>query len=152
MIHELEAFVSQLSLKDVENILLKQDQVNCPLTNIFQGGVYIRQIEIPADTLIIGKRHRFKTCNFLASGKISIYMGKDRPVAKLEGPYLFESPEFAKKMFYCHTDTVFMNIHPTELTDLDEIEKHFIIEEEEYQQLIDNKETQYELDSNSSNR
>jgi len=132
MMNEIAIFKNQLSLKDLEDELLKQEQVEIPTTHNFMGGVYVREIFIPKDTLIIGKRHRHETCNMLLSGKLSIYMGKDLPVKHLVGPCIFPSESGAKKMGYSHTDAIFVNVHPTKETDLDKIEAEFIIPEEEY--------------------
>jgi len=132
---EIEAFKGQLTLKDVENELLKHEQVEIPTTHSFMGGVYVREIFIPEGTILIGKRHRHETCNMLVSGTLSIYMGKHLPVKTLTGPCIFPSEPGAKKMGYAQTDVIFANIHPTEETDLEKIEDEFIIPEEEYLEM-----------------
>ena len=63
-------------------------------------------------------------------------MGEDVPVKRIEAPAIFTSPPFSKKMVYTHEDTIFLNVHPTEERDLDEIERQFIITEEEYNLLL----------------
>ena len=132
MMNEIAIFKNQLTLKDLENELINHEQVEIPTTHNFMGGVYIREIFVPKDTLIIGKRHRHETCNMVLKGKLSVYMGRDLPVKHIEGPCIFPSEPGAKKMGYSHTDVIFVNIHPTEETDLDKIEAEFIIPEEEY--------------------
>lgn len=112
--------------------MLKLEQVEIPTTHTFSGGVYLRQIAVPAGTIIIGKRHRHETCNLLLQGEMSLYMGEDRPTQRIQGPLIFTSQPGTKKMAYCHTDVVFVNIHPTLETDLDKIEAEFIIPEDEY--------------------
>ena len=107
-------------------------QVECPVNHTFSGGVYIREMFAPADTIIIGKRHRYATCNILLRGTILIYTGEGVPTMRLEGPCIFTSEPMVQKMGYTVTDVVFANIHPTELTDPEEVEKEFIISEEEY--------------------
>lgn len=129
---ELEIFKSQLQLKELENELLKMEQVEIPTTHTFSGGVYLRQIFIPKGTIIIGKRHRHETCNILLSGSLILYMGEDVPTQRIDGPFLFTSAPNTKKMAYCVEDAVFVNIHPTKETDLEKIEQEFIIPEEEY--------------------
>ncbi|KKL05212.1 hypothetical protein LCGC14_2608290, partial [marine sediment metagenome] len=84
------------------------------------------------DTIIIGKRHRFETCNIVLQGKISIYMGEDIPVKTIEAPCIFNSQPGVKKMGYTHEDTIFLNIHPTSEKNLDKIEAEFIIPEDEF--------------------
>jgi hypothetical protein len=134
--NEIAIFKNQLSLKDLENEFLKHEQIEIPITHSFMGGVYIREIFIPKDTIVIGKRHRHETCNILLKGTLSIYMGRDLPVKTITGPCIFSSGPGTKKMGYSQTDVVFANIHPTEDTDLEKIENEFIIPEDEYLEMI----------------
>jgi hypothetical protein len=133
---DITLFTEHLLLKKIENIMLEEKQYDIPVEHIFSGGVYIRQVFNPKGSLIMGKRHRHETCNILLSGELSIYMGKDIPVNKIKGPFLFTSKPNTKKFIYCHEDAIFITIHPTNETDLEKIEKEFIISEEEYELLI----------------
>jgi len=131
--NDIEIFKSKLSLKELENKLAQIEQIDIPLTHVFSGGVYLRQIEIPKGSIIIGKRHRHETCNMLLKGVLILYMGENVPTRRIEGPYLFTSPPLTKKMAYCEEDAIFLNIHPTKETDLKKIENEFIITENEYE-------------------
>jgi len=132
---ELELFKQQLDLKVIEAEMKEHEPVEIPETHTFAGGVYIREIFIPAGTLIMGKRHRGKTCNILMKGELLLYVSEEDKPAHIKGPLVFESPANAKKLAFCLSDAVFMNIHPTEKTDLKEIEEEFIITEEEFEML-----------------
>ena len=134
---DLAIFAGQFTLEDLEKELLKFDQVEAPVTHNFADGVYVRELFIPKDSLIIGKRHRFETCNIVLKGEISIYMGPDLPVKRLKAPCIFNSQPGVKKMGYTHEDTIFLNVHPTEERDLDKIEEQFIISEEEYTKSLE---------------
>lgn len=135
--NDIVIFTEQLTLKKIESAMLQEEQVDIPVEHTFSGGVYIRQIFIPKGIILMGKRHRFETCNILVSGELSIYMGEGIPTNKVKGPYLFTSQPNTKKLAYCHKDAIFMNIHPTEETDLEKIEKEFIISEKEYKLSIE---------------
>ena len=139
MENEIEIFRDQLDLKAVESEMIAQEQVDIPVEHIFSGGVYIRQILIPKGTIVMGKRHRHETCNILLSGELSIYAGEGKESNRVKGPLMFTSPPGTKKLAYCHEDAIFMNIHPTEETDLEKIEEEFIIPEEEYIELIESR-------------
>ena len=134
---DITLFTEQLLLKKVEHGMLQKEQVDIPVEHTFSGGVYIRQISIPKGTILMGKRHRHETCNILVSGELSIYMGEDIPINRVKGPFLFTSEPNTKKLAYCHENAVFMNIHPTEETDLEKIENEFIIPEKEYELLME---------------
>jgi hypothetical protein len=121
-----------LNLMEIEQRMLQKDQVDIPVTHTFSGGVYIRQVDIPAGVLVMGKRHRFETCNILLKGVLLVYIDENKPPIKITGPAMFTSAPGAKKFAYCQEDAVFINVIPTKLTDPDEIERQFIIPEQEY--------------------
>jgi hypothetical protein len=123
------------SLNDLEKWMLKFPQEEAPVTHNFAPGVYVRELFIPADSWIMGKRHRYETCNILLKGKLSLYMGPGKPVKTIKAPLIFNSKPGTKKFAYAHEDTIFLNIHPTEKTDVEKIEQEFIISEEEFETL-----------------
>ena len=100
-------------------------------------GRNVREMFIPKGTIIIGKRHRYKTCNVLIQGEISVYMGEGIPTKRLKAPFVFYSAPRIRKLGYAHEDTIFCNIHPTKERDLDKIEAEFIVSEEEYQDQLE---------------
>lgn len=131
------------SLYELENAMKKLPQEvheNGELEHIFSGGVYIRQLIMPKDTIAIGKRHRYETCNILMKGEASVYMADDIPCKRVKAPFLFTSPPLIKKFVYFHEDSIFCNLHPTKETDLEKIEKEFIISEKEYLEKFRNME------------
>ena len=137
IMNELDVFKKRHDLLALEEELSEFDQVELPLLHDFMGGIYIRTVMMPKGSLVIGRRHRYKTCNFLLSGELSLYMSDDGPVERFEGPHLFESDANVKKMLYMHTDCVFSTFHPSSETEVKELEKIFIIPEDEYQKQIE---------------
>lgn len=132
----IEEQPKSLDLAVIEaKMLTLENQVEIPLTHIFSAGVYIRQIEIPAGTLVMGKRHRHATCNILLKGILAVYVEEDKPPMVIEGPAIFTSPPYAKKFAFCQKDAIFINIIPTDKTDPEEIEAEWIIPEHEYLEL-----------------
>ena len=90
----------------------------------FAPGVYVRELLIPAGTVLTGKIHRHEIMNVLVSGEISVTT--DNGIEVLEGPMIFNSKAGTKKAAYAITDVLWLNVHPTELTELEEIEREFI--------------------------
>lgn len=130
----IDLFKSKKDIYELEQHLSKLPQIECQVQHDFSHGIYVRTLEIPKDSLIIGKRHRYETCNILLKGKISIYLDGEDKIVHLEAPCIFNSEPGVKKMGYAHEDTLFANVHPTNERDVDEIEKLFIISEEEYRE------------------
>ena len=128
-----EEIVKTPDLAAIEQRMLQcEGQVEIPVNHHFGGGVYIRQIDIKAGTLIMGKRHRHETCNILLKGTLLVYVAEDKPPVSMSGPAIFTTPPGTKKFAYCQEDAVFLNVIPTTETDPDEVERQWIIPEEEY--------------------
>ena len=75
----------------------------------------------------------------ILKGECSVYMGENESPTRIKAPFLFTSKPMTKKMCYFHEETIFVNIHPTKETDLEKIEDEFIIPEEEYLLLNNDK-------------
>ena len=96
-----------------------------PLTkHHFAPGIYTRELFIPAGTVLTGKIHRHEIMNVLVSGTLKVTT--DDGIETLTGPMIFNSKAGTKKAAVTLTDVIWLNIHPTESTDLQEIEKEFI--------------------------
>ena len=141
---DLEVFKKQLALIDIEKAFLTQDQVDCPLEHHFAGQTYVREMFMPADTIVIGKRHRYEGINILLQGRVSIYMGHDLPVKHIEAPAIFVSEQYRKKMLYSHTDVRFCNVHCVTTQDLEKIEEDVIITEQEFEAITNAKNMEIE--------
>jgi len=122
-----------MELKQLEQEMKLVKQVELETKHTFTEGQYIRELFIPKGVLLVGKRHRHKTLNMLIKGKMTIH--DENRSFDIEAPWYGESEALTKKAGFAHEDSIFLNIHVTNETDLDIIEKQFIIEEEEYLQL-----------------
>ena len=90
----------------------------------FSDGIYLRELFIPAGVVVTGKIHRSRHLTIIVSGTVRITT--DHGVKEITGPAVFDSEPGIKKAAYAVTDVVLMNPHPTESTDLKEIEHKFI--------------------------
>lgn len=123
----------EAQLQKLIEIVGKQPQVECTLVNSFGDGLYMRELHMPKDSLIVGKRHRNKTMNILVKGTLILNDGKD--IYEVSAPYMFESEARTRRILYTLTDCIWLNCHPTNTTDLDELEKEIVLPEEEYLNL-----------------
>lgn len=90
----------------------------------FAPGVYVRELFIPAGMVLTGKIHKHELMNILVSGTIRVTT--DDGVTELTGPKIYNSSPGMKKAAYAITDVIWLNVHPTEETDLVKIEDQFI--------------------------
>jgi len=129
--NELINFSKALNIKTITEACKKLPQVECPVKHHFADGQYIRETTMQAGTFAIGKKHRFSTVNIILKGKLSVYNGENSPILHIEAPAIWVSDAGVQKMAYFHEDTVWLNAHPTDSTDLEEIEDKFIICDEQ---------------------
>ena len=98
-----------------------------PVEHNFADGCYIRQIYNVANQLIVTKIHKKKHPFFLMMGEMSVLT--EEGVEYLKAPYYGITEPGTKRFIYTHTDCIFVTVHATENTDLEEIEKEVIAED-----------------------
>lgn len=108
----------------LEAELSKLPQLEQDLHHHFSDGVYARELRLPAGTVATGKTHRHAHLSFLLKGDISVLT--EEGVKRLQGPAIVPANAGIKRAVYTHTDTVWVTIHATTETDLDEIERQVI--------------------------
>ena len=126
--HEEPTQVSRqdiLHLEDALKELPNQLEADSLTKHYFAPGIYTRSLFIPAGSVMTGKIHRHEVMNVLVFG--TIRATTDDGMKTLTGPYIFNSKPGTKKAVCAITDCLWLNIHPTESTDLEEIEKEFIV-------------------------
>ena len=117
-------------MEEIKNFLINPDmeQAELPLKHSFAPGVYAREMEIPAGTLLIGKIHKHRHHNFLMKGSI-IVLTEAKGVELLQAPLMIVSEEGTQRIGYAVTDTVWTTIHENEdnSEDLDVIEQRTVV-------------------------
>lgn len=99
-------------------------QVECPEENFFGPNVYIKQVTMPAGSVIIGKSHKIEhICNMI-SGRM-ILMDSNGDKKELVAPMTFVAPK-GRKVAYIVETVVFQNIFSTNETDLDKLENMIV--------------------------
>lgn len=86
------------------------DRSSWPVTHIFEPGVYIREILIPAETLFIGRPHTFGHRCELVSGRILLITEEAR--THIEAPAELWSRPGYMMCLYAKTDVVGRTYHP----------------------------------------
>jgi hypothetical protein len=103
----------------------KIDQVDCPVTHRYAPGVYLREIFMPAGSIVIGKIHKTEHFNILLSGSC-LLRHDDGTVERLESPRTFVSKAGVQKVLYILTDMTWQTVHVTDETDLEKLEELLI--------------------------
>jgi hypothetical protein len=111
-------------LERLEAAIGAMPQLDIPVRHFFGPGVYAREVTIPAGTACTGKIHKYAHLNIISKGDISVLT--EQGVRRIRAPFTMLSPAGTKRAGFAHEETVWTTIHPTDETDLEKIEAHFI--------------------------
>jgi hypothetical protein len=125
LIQEFEAAMRKLPPK------LQVDPSSFTVRHHFAPGIYMRELHIPATMITTGKIHKYACLSILAKGRRSTLV--DNQIVTVEAPHIHLSPPGMKRVSYTHEDSVWITVHTTNLTDVNEIERELVCDtEEEY--------------------
>lgn len=100
-----------------------------PAENIrhhFIGGVYAKEVRIPAGFVLASHVHRFDHMSILVSGAVSLAV--DGETQLYEGPHIFNIRAGAVHTICALSDSVWLCIHATDVVDPDKVDKTLIVE------------------------
>lgn len=107
-----------------------------PVRHHFSQGVYGREMFIPKGTIVTGHIHKYTQLNILLCGDLSVLT--EDGIKRVKPPFVVVSPPGTKRVAYAHEDTIWLTVHGTDKTDVDEIEKEFIAQnEQEYLTFVE---------------
>ena len=108
-----------------------------PIKHAFADGVYIRQMDMVKDTVVVGAIHKHLHVWFLLTGHVTIAT-EDTTEDYIAPCYVVSTPG-VKRVILANEDSIFVNIHknPSNTRDLDELEKEIVaLNYEEYEEYI----------------
>jgi len=111
-----------------------------PIKHTFADGVYIRQMEMKKDTVVVGAIHKHLHVWFLLVGDVTIAT-EDTTEDYIAPCYIVSTPG-VKRVIYSNEDSIFVNVHknPTNTKDLDKLEKEIVaLNYKEYEEYINKK-------------
>lgn len=118
-----EAF--QTKVAQLGKAMAAMEQTECPVVHRFAPGVYLREIFMPADTVVIGKIHKTEHFNILIKGACLIVHDDGRR-EELRAPLTFVSGAGVQKVLYIIEDMIWQTVHVTPETDLVKLEAELI--------------------------
>jgi hypothetical protein len=123
-IRQVKSLVSSGNLNELESLMLKEKQVDCPVIHRFSPGIYIREVFIPADTFAIGHKQKTEHLNVFLTGKVTM-LNEDGSTTELIAPMIFTGQP-GRKCGYISEDTVWLNIYNTEEKDVQKLEDMYL--------------------------
>lgn len=103
----------------------KSPPVECPVRHHFAPGLYAREMTIPAGTVLTGKIHKTAALSIMSKGSLLLY-DEDGSTRRVDAPFTYVAPPGTRRAAYAITETVWTVMHPTDSTDVAEIERQFI--------------------------
>lgn len=113
---------SQQKVNELANAMLKLPQIPQPLKHHFFPGLYVREILNPAGSLIVTKMHKTCHLHMVVKGRISVWI-EGIGVKTYTAGHMGTTYPGTRRIIYAHEDTTFCTFHPTEKTNIEEIEK-----------------------------
>jgi hypothetical protein len=95
-----------------------------PLVHTFAGGMYIREIFMPKGNLLTSKIHKFDHPYFILKGECSVLT--EDGVKRIKAPCYMITPAGTKRVLYIHEDTVWVTVHRTDGTNIEDVEDDII--------------------------
>ena len=119
---------------DVQQQVSELPQLELPVFHHFAPNVYMRQMDAPAGALVVSKMHRTEHMNILIKGSVTVVT--ENGIEFLKAPLVLKSAAGTKRIGYFHEDSSWITVHPTESTDLEEIEKQVIVPEDQVRTFL----------------
>ena len=133
-----------ISLSNDKNIIADNGNIvyhdKFKYKHTFADGVYIRQMTIAKDEMIIGAIHKHLHVWFLLSGHITVLT--EGKLEEYKAPCTVLSEPGVKRVIYGNEESIFTNVHknPTNTEDIKELEKQIVaLNHEEYEEYINSQ-------------
>ena len=118
--------------KGIESGDMQSAEIN--VVDYFAPGVYMRQMNAKAGTLMVSKMHRTEHMNILLTGSLTV--ATEDGIELLKAPLVIKSMPGTKRIGYFHEDSSWITVHPTGETDLELIEQQVIVPDDEIDQFL----------------
>lgn len=127
----------------VEAKLLELPQIDCPVLHHFGPGVYIREVRMPAGSLILGHRHRNAHTNILVQGRLK-FLNEGGETVELVAPAVLTSNP-GRKLACIIEDTIWQNVYATEEKDVEKLEAALLDKSDAW---LEHKDQVFKLEEN----
>ena len=119
----IDAFLTQ-KVENLISVTREMPQIKCEEKHHFGPNIYIKEVTMPAGSVIIGKSHKIEhVCNMM-SGRM-IVVQDDGSKVELVAPMTFIGKP-GRKVAYIIETVVFQNIYATDETDIEKLENMFV--------------------------
>lgn len=128
----IQATEKEITIDNIESEMLTMEQAYCPVIHRFSPGLYIRELHMKAGIFAVGHYQKTEHFNLFLKGKV---LSKDINGEDIEliAPMTFTSPP-GRKFGYVLEDVVWLNVYPTDETDIETLEDMFFTKSESWKE------------------
>ena len=112
-------------LDRLEREMVKFPWVVMPVTHRFTPGLYVREIFMPAGTILTSKIHKTEHPFVISKGSLDVLM-EDGVWVHMEAPHTGITKPGTRRVLRIIEDTIWTTFHPTNETDVEKIEAAII--------------------------
>ena len=108
-----------------------------PIKHTFADGVYIRQMDMVRDSIVVGAIHKHLHVWFLLAGHVTVTT-EDTTEDSIAPCYVVSTPG-VKRVILANEDSIFVNVHknPSNTKDIEQLEKEIVaLNYKEYEEYI----------------
>ena len=97
-----------------------------PVTHRFTPGLYIREILMPAGSIITSAVHKTEHPYVVSAGRCFVYLENEERWELIQAPHTGITKPGTRRLLIMVYDTIWTTFHVTDLTDVGEIEDEII--------------------------
>jgi hypothetical protein len=120
-----DEFIASLGLDRAESVIENLPPVECPTTHHFLPGWYIREITMPAGTILTSKIHRTEHPFHVSRGIVSVWT-QNHGTIRICGPYSGVTKPNTRRLIYVWEECVWATFHPGNWSSVEEVERDII--------------------------
>ena len=110
---------------------------NFPLKHTFADGIYVRQMDMKAGSMVVGAIHNHLHVWFLLTGHLAV--STEDAIEEFIAPCYVVADPGSKRVIYAIEDSIFVNIHknPKNIKNIEKLEKEIVsLTFEDYEKYI----------------
>jgi quercetin dioxygenase-like cupin family protein len=119
---------SSSSVEQLQKLASQLPQLTLETFSHFAPGLYARQLLLPAGATIVGKRHKKEHIYIVTRGRVAVDSGSGAVIHEAGSVHV--SQPGAKRAIHALEDAIFTTVHRTDNTDLDDIERELLEEDD----------------------
>tara|TARA_R100000152_G_C6771117_1_gene197537 strand:+ start:357 stop:821 length:465 start_codon:yes stop_codon:yes gene_type:complete len=110
---------------------------NFPLKHTFADGIYVRQMDMKAGSIVVGAIHNHLHVWFLLTGHLAV--ATEDSIEEFVAPCYVLAKPGSKRVIYAMEESIFVNVHknPNNIKDIKKLEDEIVsLTFEEYEEYI----------------